>query len=147
MTPSKKDHVPSTATALSRRLKGRVVAGLIESESGDLTVLFEDGGCLVFGLDPEGPGVVLHDPVQQPGDPDPERWPTRRQQEYLAFIRTYMYRTGVSPAETDIQQHFEVSAPSVNAMVRTLERRGFISRDRDWTGQTVPRSIRVLWDG
>lgn len=111
MTRSKKDHVPLTATALSRRLKGRVVA------------------------------------VQKPGDPDPERWPTRRQQEYLEFIRTYMYRTGVSPAETDIQQHFEISAPSVNAMVRTLERRGFISRDRDWMGQTVPRSIRVLWNG
>lgn len=67
MTRSMKKPVPLTATALSRRLKGRVVA------------------------------------VQKPGDPDPERWPTRS--------------------------------------------RGFITRDRDWMGQTVPRSIRVLWDG
>jgi len=35
----------------------------------------------------------------------------------------------------------------VNQMIRTLEKKGFISRDRDWFGQTVPRSIRVLWDG
>ncbi|MDX1430754.1 MAG: MarR family transcriptional regulator, partial [Rhodothermales bacterium] len=65
----------------------------------------------------------------------------------LNFIRRYMDRFGRSPAETDIQRHFLVSAPSVNQMVRTLERRGFIERDRDGFGQTVPRSIRVLWDG
>jgi repressor LexA len=65
----------------------------------------------------------------------------------LEFIKRYMHRFGVSPAETDIQRHFLVSAPSVNQMIRTLERRGFISRDRHWFGQTVPRSIRVVWDG
>jgi DNA-binding MarR family transcriptional regulator len=58
-----------------------------------------------------------------------------------------MHRNGISPAETDIRVHFQVSAPSVNQMIRTLERRGFITRDRDWFGQTVPRSIRVLWEG
>jgi hypothetical protein len=31
-------------------------------------------------------------------------------------------------------------------MVRTLERRGFIARYRDFTGQAMPRSIRVLLD-
>jgi DNA-binding MarR family transcriptional regulator len=58
-----------------------------------------------------------------------------------------MSRYGVSPAEADIQTHFFVSAPSVNNMIRTLERRGFITRSRDFFGQTEPRSIRVLWDG
>jgi DNA-binding MarR family transcriptional regulator len=57
-----------------------------------------------------------------------------------------MARHGVSPAESDIQEHFMVSAPSAHAMVKTLERRGFITRDRDIFGRIVPRSIRVLVD-
>jgi hypothetical protein len=32
-------------------------------------------------------------------------------------------------------------------MVRTLERRGFIEHSHDWHGKTVPRSIRVVWEG
>lgn len=39
-----------------------------------------------------------------------------------------------------------VSAPSAHMMVKTLERRGFITRDRDIFGNVVPRSTRVLID-
>jgi DNA-binding MarR family transcriptional regulator len=39
-----------------------------------------------------------------------------------------------------------VSAPSVHSMIKTLERRGFITRTRGLFGGTVPRSIRVLID-
>ena len=49
-----------------------------------------------------------------------------------------MDQFGRAPAEADIQRHFLVSAPSVNAMMQTLERRGFITRKPG-----VPRSIRV----
>jgi Mn-dependent DtxR family transcriptional regulator len=59
-----------------------------------------------------------------------------------------MGRYGVAPAEADIQRHFMVSAPSVNQMMQNLERRGFIARERDlFTGQAVPRSIRILVEG
>jgi hypothetical protein len=129
--------------ALSKRLAGRVVTGLEEGPSGSPVIRFEDGGHLVIERGESGFGLVLHEKVLPVGD-GPR--PTRRQLEYLEFIRRYMHRNGVSPAETDIQAHFLVSAPSVNQMIRTLEKRGFIVRDRDWFGQTVPRSIRVLWD-
>jgi SOS-response transcriptional repressor LexA len=66
-------------------------------------------------------------------------WPTSRQHEYLEFIKKYMLRFGVSPAESDIQGHFLVSAPSVHSMIQALERHGFIMRQRG-----VPRSIRLV---
>jgi LexA DNA binding domain-containing protein len=67
--------------------------------------------------------------------------PTRRQRDYLEFIGRYVLRYGVSPAESDIARHFLVSAPSVNQMVRMLERRGFITRRPG-----VPRSITIVDD-
>ena len=129
---------------MSKRIEGRVVAGFEELSSGSLAIRFADGGYLVIEQGENGVGVILHDKIEPPERSGPR--PTRRQLECLEFIRRYMHRNGVSPAETDIQAHFLVSAPSVNQMIRTLERRGFITRDRDWFGQTVPRSIRVLWD-
>lgn len=69
-------------------------------------------------------------------------WPTTRQREYLEFIAKYIGRFGRSPAESDIQRHFLVSAPSVNHMVQGLERRGFIQRQPG-----MPRSIRVVVPG
>jgi len=37
---------------------------------------------------------------------------TEKQGHYLAFIHTYSYMFGHSPAEADIQRHFRVSPPS-----------------------------------
>ena len=121
-----------------------MVAGFDQLPSGSLAIRFEDGGYLTIEPCGDGAGVILHDAVAPREESGPR--PSRRQFEYLEFIRRYMHRNGVSPAETDIQAHFQVSAPSVNQMIRTLERRGFITRDRDWSGKTVPRSIRVLWE-
>ncbi|HEX6367545.1 MAG TPA: MarR family transcriptional regulator [Longimicrobium sp.] len=70
--------------------------------------------------------------------------PSSRQRDYLDFIRKFTARYGVAPAESDIARHFLVSAPSVNQMIKTLERRGFIARERGPTGQAVPRSIRII---
>ena len=67
--------------------------------------------------------------------------PTKRQFEYLAFIAKYIGRFGRSPAESDIERHFLVSAPSVNQMMQTLERRGFIARQPG-----VGRSVRISID-
>jgi LexA DNA binding domain len=67
--------------------------------------------------------------------------PTKRQLEYLLFISKYMRHFGRAPAESDIERHFLVSAPSVNQMMQMLERRGFISRQ-----PSVPRSTRICFD-
>lgn len=64
---------------------------------------------------------------------------TYKQGLYLAFIALYTKLYKRAPAELDIQQHFQVTPPSVHQMILTLEARGLISRI-PWT----PRSIQVL---
>jgi Mn-dependent DtxR family transcriptional regulator len=66
---------------------------------------------------------------------------TPKQGQYLAFIHLYTRLHRRPPAETDMQQYFQVSPPSVHQMVLTLERVGFIKR----TPRT-PRSIELLVD-
>jgi len=138
----------SGATSLSRHLAGRVVAEVTEPSPGTIAIHFSDGGTLTVSRHREGMAAALHE-AEDSGTPAAASGPrpTRRQREYLEFIKRFMHRYGVAPAESDIQAHFLVSAPSVNQMVRTLERRGFIERTYDWFGKAVPRSIRVTWDG
>ena len=64
---------------------------------------------------------------------------TAKQGQYLAFIFYYTKIHGVAPAESDMQNYFKVSPPSVHQMVQTLEANGFIARI---PGQG--RSIRLL---
>ena len=66
---------------------------------------------------------------------------TPKQGQYLAFIHLYTRLHRRSPAETDLQQYFHVSPPSVHQMVLTLERRGFIRRQLK-----TARSIELLVD-
>jgi len=66
---------------------------------------------------------------------------TPKQGQYLAFIHLYTRLHRRPPAETDMQQYFRVSPPSVHQMVLTLERRGFIRRQ-----QRRARSIELLVD-
>jgi Mn-dependent DtxR family transcriptional regulator len=66
---------------------------------------------------------------------------TPKQGQYLAFIHLYMRLHRRPPAETDIQQYFRVSPPSVHQMVLTLERIGFIRRQ-----PRTARSIELLVD-
>jgi len=66
---------------------------------------------------------------------------TPKQGQYLAFIHLYTRLHRRPPAETDMQQYFRVSPPSVHQMVLTLERAGFIKRQ-----PRVARSIEVLVD-
>ena len=64
---------------------------------------------------------------------------TAKQGQYLAFIFYYTKIHGFAPAESDMQNYFKVSPPSVHQMVVTLEANGFIER--------IPRqgrSIRLL---
>ena len=66
---------------------------------------------------------------------------TAKQGQYLAYIHLYTRLHRRPPAETDIQQYFRVSPPSVHQMVLTLERAGLIRRQ-----PRTPRSIEVLVD-
>jgi hypothetical protein len=64
---------------------------------------------------------------------------TPTQGRYLAFIHAYTNLHGYPPAEADIAAAMCVSPPSVNQMVKTLEKKGLILRH---PGQ--PRSLEVL---
>src|SRR5690349_4942765 len=64
---------------------------------------------------------------------------TPTQGRYLAFIHAYVNLHGYPPAESDIAAAMCVSAPSVNQMVKTLEKKGLVLRH---PGQ--PRSLEIL---
>jgi len=64
------------------------------------------------------------------------RQPTKRQSEYLEFIRAFTDRWGIPPSFEEIGKHFRTTAPSVNSMVKMLEARGFLTR--------VPGAARTL---
>jgi Mn-dependent DtxR family transcriptional regulator len=66
---------------------------------------------------------------------------TAKQGQYLAYIHLYTRLHRRPPAETDMQEYFRVSPPSVHQMVLTLERAGFIRRH-----PRTPRSIELLVD-
>jgi DNA-binding MarR family transcriptional regulator len=59
----------------------------------------------------------------------------------LAYIHLYTRLHRRPPAETDMQQYFRVTLPSVHQMVLTLERAGLIRRRPG-----IPRSIEILVD-
>jgi len=132
---------------LFKQLTGQVVSRIVQTDSGAIAIQFETGSALIVLRDGDGIAGHLEKSKQaRSGAVDSGPRPTARQREYLEFIKRYTLRYGVSPAESDIQRHFMVSAPSINQMVRTLERRGFISRGRGFSGQALPRSIRVVLD-
>ena len=66
---------------------------------------------------------------------------TPKQGQYLAFIHLYTRLHRRPPAETDMQEYFRVSPPSVHQMVLTLERASFIVRQPG-----IARSIQLLVD-
>jgi Mn-dependent DtxR family transcriptional regulator len=63
---------------------------------------------------------------------------TPKQGQYLAFIHLYTRLHRRPPAETDMQEYFRVTPPSVHQMVVSLERAGVIKRLPG-----TPRSIEV----
>jgi hypothetical protein len=64
---------------------------------------------------------------------------TPTQGRYLAFIRAYINLHGCPPAESEVAAALCVSPPSVNQMVKTLEKKGLILR---YPGK--PRSLQLL---
>jgi len=64
---------------------------------------------------------------------------TPTQGRYLAYIHAYKESFGLPPAESEIADAIGVSPPSVNQMMKTLERKRLIRRQPG-----VPRSIEIL---
>jgi repressor LexA len=122
--------------SLTRLLKDRQVSQAVVKGAHELILQFSDGTILHVEASSQ-----LFTRVEAATAPEAPERPTQRQFEYLAFIAKYMDRFGIAPAESDIQRHFLVSAPSVNQMMQMLERRGFITRLPG-----VPRSIRICID-
>ena len=69
-----------------------------------------------------------------PTPPTPSFTPLQGQ--YLAFIYAYTQINRRPPAESDFQNYFQVTPPSVHQMILTLERQGLIRR--------IPRTSRSI---
>lgn len=115
---------------LTRQLAGLEVSHLAAADDQHLSIHFIGGAVLLIESCERGLMATLSRPSRSQ--------PTKRQSEYLRFISKYIDQFGGAPAESDIQRHFLVSAPSVNNMMQTLERRGFITRQPG-----VARSTRL----
>ena len=63
---------------------------------------------------------------------------TPKEGRYLAYIYYYTKLHRRPPAEVDMQEYFEVSEPTVHAMILKLERSGFITREPG-----MPRSVKL----
>lgn len=131
--------------SLSRLVAGLSISHVAEARDGGIAIHFVDGARLIVQGDGDGVTTAFRRETRKRA-PAQAGQPSARQREYLQFIVRYLSRFGASPSEADISQHFMVSAPSVNQMMKTLERRGFIRRARDFNGQAIPRSIRVVVD-
>jgi len=125
------------ADSLGQALQGQQVSHVTGGEVQQLTIHFSNGASLRVDASTAELAVETKQLKYSSGISSAQR-PTGRQLEYLAFIAKYIGRFGRSPAESDIERHFLVSAPSVNQMMQTLERRGFITRQKG-----VPRSVRI----
>lgn len=130
-------HRKVSPESLGRQLEGRQVARASTDGRQRLTIQFSDGFSLLIEATPGGLVAMVEQPVARLPE-GADRQPTKRQFEYLGFIARYMARFGRAPAESDIARHFFVSPPSVNQMMQTLERLGFIARQPG-----MSRSIRI----
>jgi len=107
----------ATADPQISRLIGKQVKGVALDGDTRLTMTFSDGTTLVVGIHT---GKLTAE-VRRESAPTRSNTesPTKRQLEYLIFITKYIRRFGRSPAESDIERHFLVSAPSVNQMMQS----------------------------
>lgn len=118
---------PSSSDAITKELHGLQCLQVVLNGQTHMTMFFEHGTMLFVEATAEGLVATVQSPRNSPSDlPQP----TRRQHEYLVFIGKYVARYGLPPAESEIERHFMVSAPSVNNMMQTLEKRGFITRQK-----------------
>ena len=125
----------STAAHITTQLRGRELVQARRDKPNKLALHFLDGSVLIVAAATEPLELKVARAAMDRAD---KSQPTKRQLEYLVFIEKYISRFGRAPAESDIEKHFLVSAPSVNQMMQTLERRGFIQRKPN-----TPRSTQI----
>lgn len=130
-------HQIVSAERLTQVLEGQQVLLVSVDGKQHLTIQFLSGITLLVKSSSDQLVASVSRPKASASDGTNQQ-PTKRQLEYLKFIAKYIARLGRPPAESDIERHFLVSAPSVNQMMQMLERRGFIARQRG-----VPRSARI----
>ena len=65
--------------------------------------------------------------------------PTARQSQYLSYIQRYTELHSMPPAEAEIAEYFQVTAPTVHQMILSLEARRYLARTPG-----KPRSLRIL---
>src|SRR6478609_1725871 len=82
-----------------------------------------------------------HEQLNRMAGVSPSKTFTPKQGQYLAYIHLYTRLHRRPPAETDIQEYFRASPPSVHQMVLSLEQAGLIKRL-----PRTPRTIEVLVD-
>ena len=129
---------------MSRRRGGREV-GLGSSERPEHGIIFSGGtvvaiDCPKLGRLPMGDSPAR--PEEEIRRRPAEKLPfTARQGQFLAFIHLYTKLNRRPPAEADIVDYFHVSPPTVHSMLKTLQKRGLISRQ---LGEG--RSTRLLID-
>ena len=127
-----------SAETLTKALQSQQVLRITSNPAERYCIHFSNGTSITVDAD----SLELNEArTRKASGPDQASQPTQRQLEYLQFIAKYIQRFGRAPAEADIERHFMVAAPSVHQMMKTLERRGFISRQRG-----VARSIRICID-
>ena len=113
---------PLNAESLTDRLMDSQVLRVLIDDDEQLSICFTCGTVLIVEANPDGLIARIENARTSAHERGLQR-PTKRQLEYLAFISKYIHRFGRAPAESDIQRHFLVSAPSVNQMIQMLERR------------------------
>ena len=67
--------------------------------------------------------------------------PTKTQLRYLSFIHAYTEGFGQAPSMQEIADALKVSSPSVNGMLKSLEKKGMVEREAG-----TARSIEILVD-
>ena len=71
--------------------------------------------------------------------PEPSDIPfTQKQGQYLAFIHRYTKMRGFPPSYAEMEHYFDVTPPTVNQMIKTLEKNGLIEKQ-----PRKARSIKV----
>lgn len=131
-----------SSLAITNKLRGQHLSHVDFGDDGRrLTLHFSGGISLAVDASPAGMQVAVEQIAPtEPSDPGVKQ-PTKRQLEYLLFIDKYVKHFGRAPAEADIERHFLVSPPTVNQMMKMLERQGFITRKPG-----TPRSTRISID-
>ena len=99
--------------SLTHRLKDRQVSQAVVDGTQQLRIHFSDGTVLIVETCSDGLLTRLES-TSASAKQDTSQRPTKRQLEYLAFIAKYIHHFGRAPAESDMERHFLVSAPSVN---------------------------------